>query len=385
MTSTLVPPPADRTDTAQLIGDEEPDVEVILLRPSTALRISVVIPALNEERNIGWVLERLPADLHEVILVDGQSIDGTVATAQAIRPDVRILVQAARGKGAALLTGLSAVTGDIVVMLDADGSMDPAEIPGLVGALLAGADVVKGSRSAAGGGSTDLTVLRQMGNCALTFLANLLYRQNWRELCYGYAAFWTDVLATLNVHDIATTTPTVKAIPIHSGAPAGAIAYGHGFEIEAVLFCRAARSGLRVAEAFSFEHQRCYGESNLATWRDGYRVLRAILKERSFRPTDADVLRHLRRYPVIPQLHSFDGHLASQITPITVPDYRPLPLSCKCGTVPASLTRMASEEIEHGSVPGVAAPVVVAPRPSAGVPRRGPFGEGPICLGDAFP
>jgi glycosyltransferase involved in cell wall biosynthesis len=257
-------------------------------------RVSVVVPTLNEELNIGWVLHRLPAGLHEVILVDGRSTDGTVATARRIRPDIRVLNQRARGKGAALALGLSAVTGDIAVMIDADGSMDPAEIPGLVGALLSGADVVKGSRATAGGGSTDLSLLRKIGNWGLTFVANRIYRQNWRELCYGYAAFWADVLPSLGVSELADGGP---------GADGRSISHGHGFEIEAVLFCRAARAQLRVAEVFSFEHERRNGESNLATWRDGWRVLTAIVRERRYRRSAA-VLRHLRRYPVVPQLVS---------------------------------------------------------------------------------
>lgn len=253
--------------------------------------VSVVVPTLNEEKNIGWVLRRLPADLHEVIIVDGRSVDDTVAAARAARPDVRIVEQTARGKGAALAKGLAAATGDIAVMIDADGSMDPAEIPALVGALLAGADVVKGSRAAAGGGSTDLSALRRLGNWGLTFCANRLYRQHWRELCYGYAAFWTDVLPALDVPSIGE----------QGGAPTGT-AYGHGFEIEAVLFCRSARAGLRVAEVFSFEHDRRNGESNLSTWRDGWRVLTAVVKEYRYRST-VEVARHGRSYPMVPVLH----------------------------------------------------------------------------------
>jgi glycosyltransferase involved in cell wall biosynthesis len=257
-------------------------------------RVSVVVPTLNEEKNIGWVLSRLPADLHEVILVDGRSVDGTVATARQIRRDVRVLNQPARGKGAALAMGLANVTGDIAVMIDADGSMDPAEIPGLVGALLSGADVVKGSRATAGGGSHDLSLLRKIGNWGLTFVANRLYTMNWRELCYGYAAFWADVLPLLDVHGLSDGPPA---------ATNKSIEYGHGFEIEAVLFCRSARAQLRVAEVFSFEHERRHGESNLATWRDGWRVLTAIVKERRYRQS-APVLRHLRRYPLMPELVS---------------------------------------------------------------------------------
>lgn len=206
--------------------------------------MSVVIPALNEEQNISWVLERLPAGLHEVILVDGRSTDRTIDMARAVRPDLCVVVQTARGKGAALALGLAQVTGDIAVMIDADGSMDPAEIPALTGALLAGADVVK-ARLAAGGGSTDLTAVRKLGNWGLTVLDNRLYQRNWRELCYGYAAFWTDVLPHLGVSEISSPNGLNRRVQTVDGSANKAatgvvIQYGHGFEIEAVLFCRSA-------------------------------------------------------------------------------------------------------------------------------------------------
>lgn len=264
----------------------------------TVPRVSVVIPTLNEEKNIAWVLERLPADTHEVILVDGRSTDRTIEVAQAVKPDLRIMLQQARGKGAALALGLAKVTGDIAVMIDADGSMDPAEIPGLVGALLSGADVVKGSRSAAGGGSADLSMIRKLGNWGLTFLANRLYHGHWRELCYGYAAFWTDVLPLLGISEIAGDIQVSSAAPTSSTV----VGYGHGFEIEAILFCRSTRANLRVAEVFSFEHERRFGTSNLATWSDGWRVLRALLRERRYRLAGADLDRLQRTYPVAPQL-----------------------------------------------------------------------------------
>ncbi|MGD9526209.1 MAG: glycosyltransferase family 2 protein [Dehalococcoidia bacterium] len=287
---------ADR-DVSTTIAAATPSAPLRLVEPrhhrSRRPRVSIVVPTYNEERNVGWVLGRLPADLHEVIIIDGRSTDATVETALRVRPDARILRQRARGKGAALAMGLAQATGDIAVMIDADGSMDPAEIPALIGALLAGADVVKGSRATSGGGSTDLTLLRRLGNWSLTFLANRLYRQSWRELCYGYAAYWTDVIPALDVAAIAEGPGHIDS---------GETAYGHGFEIEAVLFCRAARAGLRVAEVFSYEHDRRNGESNLHTWRDGWRVLTAVLKERRFRAA-ARVQPTLRNYPILPELY----------------------------------------------------------------------------------
>ena len=124
-------------------------------------KVSVVIPTLNEARNLPHVFSKLPPALHEVIIVDGHSVDDTVATARRLRPDVRIIKQSRSGKGNALACGFAAATGDIIAMVDADGSADPAEIPQFVEALLDGADFAKGTRFAAGGGSSDITRLRR--------------------------------------------------------------------------------------------------------------------------------------------------------------------------------------------------------------------------------
>src|SRR5690348_3974498 len=101
---------------------QQPKAEV-RRRPSDP-RISIVIPALNEAANLREVLPTLPP-VHEVILVDGGSVDGTVETALELLPDVVVLTQARRGKGNALAAGFAKVTGDVVVMFDADGSADP--------------------------------------------------------------------------------------------------------------------------------------------------------------------------------------------------------------------------------------------------------------------
>lgn len=232
-------------------------------------RITLLIPARNEARNLPWVLERVPAGLHEVILIDGNSTDDTVEVAKEYYPGIRVITQRANGKGSALVTGLLAATGDIIVMIDADGSMDPIEVNVLAGALLSGADVVKSSRYIAGGGSHDLSPLRDAGNRGLNVVAKALYRHGWSELCYGYAAFWADVIPMLNLESI-----------VDSGDPSDRTRYGRGFEIEAILFTRALKAGLTVAEVPSMEYPRRHGESNLQTFRDGWRVLSALLKER---------------------------------------------------------------------------------------------------------
>jgi glycosyltransferase involved in cell wall biosynthesis len=236
-------------------------------QPVAMPRVSIVIPALNEALNLPHVFGRLPQDIFEVILVDGGSVDDTVAVARALRPGVRVVRQSRRGKGNALACGFAASRGDIIVMIDADGSTDPAEIPAFVAALRSGADFAKGTRFADGGGSADITPLRRLGNRALNGLVNVLYGTRYTDLCYGYNAFWRHCLGALELH------------PGAEDKDAG-MRWGDGFEIETIINTRVARAGLTVAEVASFEQLRMHGESNLNATRDGLRVLRSILHER---------------------------------------------------------------------------------------------------------
>lgn len=217
-------------------------------------KVSVVVPAINEALNIGHVLGRLPDDLHEVILVDGNSDDETVEAARHAYPEIRVLTQNGRGKGDALRTGFAAVTGNLVVMLDADGSADPAEIPRFVEALEAGADFAKGSRFLDGGGSDDITLLRRLGNGVLSGTANVLHGTHFTDLCYGYNAFWARCLPFISLD-----------------AP--------GFEVETLINLRIAASGMKITEVPSYEADRMSGHSNLNTFRDGARVLGTIFTE----------------------------------------------------------------------------------------------------------
>ena len=226
-----------------------------LVRASARPRVSVIIPALNEADNLAHVLPFLPDLIDEVILVDGHSTDRTIAVARELRPDVRVVTQTHRGKGNALACGFAVATGDIIVMLDADGSTDPNEIPLFISGLLAGADFVKGSRYMEGGGSHDLTRIRRYGNTFLTGTVNALFGVRYTDLCYGYIAFWRRCLPQLTVDCT-------------------------GFEVETLLTVRAARASLEVTEVPSVEHNRNSGESNLRPVRDGLRVLRTIMRER---------------------------------------------------------------------------------------------------------
>jgi glycosyltransferase involved in cell wall biosynthesis len=230
--------------------------------------VSLVIPALNEERNIPHVFERIPQDAHQVVLVDGLSVDNTVGVARRMRPDVCVVSQTRKGKGNALACGFEAATGDIIAMVDADGSADPGEIPRFVEALLDGADFAKGTRFSAGGGSSDITRLRRAGNGLLTGLFNACYDRGYSDLCYGYNVFWRRHVSVLGLD--ATSAPKADGAPL----------WGDGFEVETLIHVRVAKAGLRVAEVSSYEHPRLHGASNLNAVRDGIRVVRTILAER---------------------------------------------------------------------------------------------------------
>ncbi|MBT8161779.1 glycosyltransferase family 2 protein [Arthrobacter sp. GN70] len=219
-----------------------------------AASISVVIPTLNEALNLPWVLRRMPSYVDEVIVVDGRSEDLTIDVARALRFDVVVVNELQAGKGAAMRAGFAAATGDIIVMLDADGSMDPREIGWFVSPLQHDYDFVKGSRYVTGGGSDDLTRLRNLGNRALTRLANRALHCNFSDLCYGYIAFRKECLEILELKS-------------------------DGFEIETELISRAAQAGLLIAEVPSHELTRISGNSNLQTFHDGWRVLRTLTRE----------------------------------------------------------------------------------------------------------
>ena len=230
--------------------------------------VSVVIPTLNEERNLPHVFAKLPDGIDEVIVVDGGSRDRTVAVARELRPDVVIVQQTRTGKGNALACGFAACTGDIIVMIDADGSTDPAEIPLFVKKLTDGADFVKGSRFNHGGHSHDITKLRKLGNDGLNVVVNVLFGTKFTDLCYGYNAFWRTVVPVLDLPD--TKLPRKTDGTKH---------WGDGFEIETMINIRAAVDGMKVGEVGSIEHRRIHGETNLNTFRDGFRVLRTIFSE----------------------------------------------------------------------------------------------------------
>jgi len=216
--------------------------------------VSVVIPVKNEALNLPLTLSQVPDWVHEILLVDGHSEDDSIAVAQRCRSDVKVVTQPNTGKGDAMLAGFKACTGDIIVMMDGDGSTEGTEIPRFVAALAGGADYAKGSRFSSSGGSDDITPARRLGNRVLSGLVNLAFGTRYTDLCYGYNALWSKHLPALNLDC-------------------------NGFEIETVMNIRAAKARLRVQEIPSFERPRVHGESNLHVFFDGWRILKAITAE----------------------------------------------------------------------------------------------------------
>ncbi len=219
------------------------------------LRVSVVIPVHNEAKNLPYVLPLIPPWVHEIILVNDHSVDDSVEVARRLLPMIRIVnTQKRRGKGVALQTGFAAAPGDIIVMMDADGSSDPREMPRFIEALLSGAYFVIGSRFMGEGGSADITPLRRLGARALILVANWLFRMHLSDMFCGLNAFWKDCLDFFEIDC-------------------------EGFEVETLITLRIRKANLEIVEVPSYEHARIHGDSHFRTFRDGWRVLKMILKE----------------------------------------------------------------------------------------------------------
>jgi glycosyltransferase involved in cell wall biosynthesis len=204
-------------------------------------------------------------------------------------PSINVVLEPRLGKGAALRAGYQRSSGDIIIVMDADGSNDPREIPRFVTALMEGSDFVKGSRFAHGGGTTDMPRLRQYGNKFFVFLVNLLFNVRFSDLCYGYHAFWRYCLDDLNLDDV------------------------DGFEIDTAVYVRALCQRMRVTEVPSFEGYRFRGVGKLRTFPDGLRVLKTILRE---------TMRNLRS-PNRLYYEGFRGQQPGGISSLETPEVKP--------------------------------------------------------------
>lgn len=217
--------------------------------------ITVLIPTLNEGKNMELVLPKIPSFVSEVLVVDGHSTDDTVKSVKECMPEAKVIYQPGKGKGDALRYGMKNASGDIIVTLDADGSMDPGEIPDFVMPILEGYDFVKGSRFLAKGGTSDMPWYRKMANRGFVALVFLLFGARYTDLCYGYNALHRRVLDKVEF-------------------------VSDGFEIETEMHIKVKKHHLKVTEVPSFEASRIYGAGKLRTFKDGWRILKTIIRER---------------------------------------------------------------------------------------------------------
>ncbi|MCX7790251.1 MAG: glycosyltransferase family 2 protein [Chloroflexaceae bacterium] len=154
--------------------------------------VSVVIPAFNEAHNIGAVVQRVRAVLPdaEILVVDDASHDDTAAAALAAGARVE-RHPTNRGNGAAVKTGIRRASGEVILLMDADGQMDPRYIPDLLGGIAAGYDMVVGARTRETQGDT---LARRLGNRALDALGAYLVEAEVRDLTSGYRAMRREVI-----------------------------------------------------------------------------------------------------------------------------------------------------------------------------------------------
>ena len=214
-------------------------------------KVSALIPTLNEEGNIKDTILNLPDFIDEVIIIDGYSKDKTAEIAKKLK--AKVIFDKGK-KGSALIQGAKEAKGDILLAIDADGSHKFSELRLFSEAINAGYDFAFGSRFILGGGTSDMTLTRRLGNKFFVILVNLIYDCHFTDLCYGYRAFSKDAFLKLKLKSV-------------------------GFEIETEMSIRAIQEKCKIIEIPSFEGKRIKGEGKLKTFKDGFRIFKTILKE----------------------------------------------------------------------------------------------------------
>jgi len=220
------------------------------------LRLTVLIPAHNEEQNLPSVLKRLPKipQIVEVLLVDGHSQDGTVQVARELAPGIKVVQQQGAGKGDAIVSGARVAIGDHFLVLDADGSQIPEEIVTYIEKAETGFDLVKGSRYMDGGSSDEDTLDRRLVTRTAQFVANTLWRTRFSDICYGMFLINRQRFLELGIRSLR-------------------------HDVEWEVMAKAARNGLKIIEVPAYEAKRISGHSHVSYIRDGWLIARTVLRE----------------------------------------------------------------------------------------------------------
>lgn len=218
------------------------------------MKTSLIIPTLNEATCIAQTLSEIPKGaIDEVIVVDGHSQDGTAEIVRNL--GYKVVMQKSKGYGGGFSEGVEAATGDVVILMDADGSHNPADIPLLLDKIKEGYDYVLAVRYVPGQHSDDDTLIRHTGNMLFTFLVNLIHKIFISDALYLYTAIRKD--------------------KFHLIKPKS-----YGFEYCVEILIRAHKAGLKIAQVPSVERMRVGGESKVNAFIDGLRILKVILSLR---------------------------------------------------------------------------------------------------------
>lgn len=221
------------------------------------MKVSVIIPTKNEEGAIGRVLKEIPKNVvGEIIVIDGHSTDNTAAEAKAKlrRGKDKFILQKRKGFGNALLQAFKESTGDVIVIMDGDGSQNPKDIPAFLKKIKEGYTYVMGSRYGRGGRSDDDTIIRLIGNRAFTFLTNLTHGTKVSDSLYLFIA-----IKQADLNKLRLSSP--------------------GIEICVEIPIKAHHAGLKFAEVPVVERTRYAGESKVNAFLSGLRILRMVLRK----------------------------------------------------------------------------------------------------------
>ncbi len=224
------------------------------------MKLSVIIPCYNEKEHLSELISRVkasPVQNREIILVDDCSNDGTTELIRAqleTAVDKVVYHQKNMGKGATIRSGLTYVTGDIVIIQDADLEYDPMEYPQLMRPIVEGrADVVYGSRFMGGGPHRVHLFWHYVGNKILTILSNMFTNLNLTDMETCYKLFRTDVIKRINIEQ-------------------------DRFGIEPEITAKVAKEKCRIYEVGISYYGRSYGEGKKIGWKDGFKAIYVILR-----------------------------------------------------------------------------------------------------------